>query len=182
MKNYGCNINNLPNASSSTSYDVRHRVSQMDSFIVIYWGQWLIFEYSNYLWHRLCRMGLSRRGSCPRHDPRDPRDNTWWSPPGVSRSAAPPPAWLTSTEHSCGTWPRTTRGFPEYMKTNILRKKYFVKKYIYRGCVDPSEELMIRREIREIMKKASELSDKILLPLSVVAQVTIHVCCFVLGK
>ena len=52
----------------------------------------------------------------------------------------------------------------------------------YRGCVDPSEELMIRREVRKIVKKASELSDKILIPLSVVAQVTIHVCCFVLGK
>ena len=45
--------------------------------------------------------------------------------------------------------------------------------------MDPSEELVIRREVRVIMKKASELSDKILLPLAVFTQVTIHVCCFV---
>ena len=50
--------------------------------------------------------------------------------------------------------------------------------------MNPSEELVIRREVRVIMKKASKLSDKILLPLSVVvqAQVTIHVCCFARRK
>ena len=50
----------------------------------------------------------------------------------------------------------------------------------YRGRVDPSEELVIGRKVRDVVKEASELGDKILiLAQSVVdAQVTIHVCCF----
>ena len=79
-----------------------------------------------YPWHRLCRRGWSRLGSCPRHDPQVPRGNIVWWPLEVTRSVAPPPACLSSTEHSSGTWSPITRGFPEYHRKNISVKKYFI--------------------------------------------------------